>query len=64
MWCDSIDCSLFTERSFEQDQLNIHYGGSILAEELSNGLDISHHHQPPLKISLPAAFSHLRHTDQ
>lgn len=40
-WCDSIDCDLFTERSSEQDQLNIYYGRSILAEELSNELDIS-----------------------
>lgn len=67
-WCDSIDCGLFTERSLEQDQLNIHYGRSILAEELSNELDISLASLPagtwPLKISLPAAFSHLRHKDQ
>lgn len=40
-WCDSIDCDLFTERTSEQDQLNIYYGRSILAEELSNELDIS-----------------------
>lgn len=39
--CDSIDCGLFTERSSEQDQLNIHYSRSILSEELSNGFDIS-----------------------
>lgn len=66
-WCDSIDCGLFTERSSEQDQLNIHYGRSILAEELSNELDISLASLAagtwPLKTSLPAAFSHLC-TDQ
>lgn len=38
---DSIDRGLFTERSSEQDQLNIYYGRSIAAGELSNGLDIS-----------------------
>lgn len=61
-WCDSIDCSLFTERSSEQDQLNIYYGRSILAEELSNELDISVASPAgtwPLMSSLAAAFSHL-----
>lgn len=38
---DSIDRGLFTERSSEQDQLNIYYGRSIAAGELSNELDIS-----------------------
>lgn len=59
-WCDSIDCSLFTERSSEQDQLNIYYGRSILAEELSNELDISVASPAgtwPLMSSLAAAFS-------
>lgn len=59
--CDSIDYGLFTERSSEQDQLNIHYGRSIPAQELSNELDISLASLPagawPLKTSLPAAFS-------
>lgn len=59
-WCDSIDCGLFTERSSEQDQLNIHYGRSIPAEELSNELDISLASLSastwPLKTSLATAF--------
>lgn len=67
--CDSIDCSLFTERSSEQDQLNIYYGRSIPAEELSNELDISLASLPagarPPQTCLPAAFLlHLRRTEQ
>lgn len=38
---DSIDRGLFAESSSEQDQLNIYYGRSMAAGELSNELDIS-----------------------
>lgn len=61
-WCGSIDCGLFTERSSEQDQLNIYYGGSILAEEQSNELNISLASLAgtwPFMTSLATAFPHL-----
>lgn len=62
-----LTAACLLKRSSEQDQLNIHYGRSILAEEVSIGLDISimvslPASPKPLMVPLPAAFSHLRRT--